>query len=271
MKEVVLINGKQQSELSVFNRLTQFGDGLFETCVTRNFQLLLWSAHFKRLEKGRVQLKINPVDEKVWLQDINTALKVLNKTDAVVKIILSRGESPRSYGFEKDIKPTRIVIVSTMPNIIPEYTLSVCHNGYANNSLLANIKHCNRLEQILARSELRADECIMLDEHQCVISVTQGNIFAVQDNVLLTPNLDKCGIAGTRRFAVFKIAHALGLPVKITTLTLKKLLACNEVFITNSVIGIKPVIRINKTTFKQGNITQKLIDKFKEITKISLF
>lgn len=265
MKEVVLINGKQQSALGVFNRLTQFGDGLFETCVMRNSQLLLWSEHFKRLEKGRVQLKINPVDEKVWLQDINVALKVANKIDAVVKIILSRGASLRGYGFEKDIKPTRIVIVSAIPNVVNEYTLSVCHSGYANNPLLANIKHCNRLEQILARSELRADECIMLDEHKCVISVTQGNIFAVQNNVLLTPNLDQCGIAGTRRFAVLKIAHELGLQVKITTLTLKKLLACDEVFITNSVIGIKSVACINKTTFKHGNITQTLIDKFKGI------
>jgi hypothetical protein len=31
MKEVVLINGKQQTTLSVFNRRTQFGYGLFET------------------------------------------------------------------------------------------------------------------------------------------------------------------------------------------------------------------------------------------------
>lgn len=265
MKEVVLINGKQQSTLSVFNRLTQFGDGLFETCVLQNSQLLLWSAHFARLEKGRAQLNINPVDEKTWLQDINTALEVANTTNAIVKIILSRGESLRGYGFEQDIEPTRIVIVSKPPKLPDEYTLSVCRSGYANNQHLANIKHCNRLEQILARSELRGDECLMLDENQCVISVTQGNIFAVQDNMVLTPNLDQCGIAGTRRFVILKIARELGLQVKITTLTLKALLACDEVFITNSVIGIKPVTGINKTVFKQHNITQKLIDKFQEI------
>ncbi len=265
MKEVVLINGKQQSEISVFNRLTQFGDGLFETCLVRNSQLLLWSAHFERLEKGRVQLNINPVDERVWLHDINTALKIAHKTEAVIKIILSRGESLRGYGFEKTIEPTRIVIVSTMPHQTSEYTLSVCPSGYANNPLLTNIKHCNRLEQILARSELEVDECIMLDENQCVISVTQGNIFAVQDGIVLTPNLDQCGIAGTRRLVVLKLAHELGIQVKITTLTLKTLLACDEVFITNSVIGIKPVIGVNKTVFKRGNITQKLINQFKEI------
>jgi 4-amino-4-deoxychorismate lyase len=78
MKEVVLINGKQQSTLSVFNRLIQFGDGLFETCVAENTSLLFWSQHFERLEKGRIQLKINPVSEKVWLEDISVALRVAN-------------------------------------------------------------------------------------------------------------------------------------------------------------------------------------------------
>ena len=258
MKEVVLINGKQQSTLSVFNRLTQFGDGLFETCIAENTNLLFWSQHFERLEKGRVQLKINPVSEKVWLEDISVALTIANTTNTVVKIILSRGESMRGYGFEENIKPTRLVIVSAMPEIPSEYALSICQSGYANNQLLSNIKHCNRLEQILARSELGADECIMLDDNDCVISVTQGNIFAVKHSVLLTPNLDKCGIAGTRRAMVLKIAGELGLQVRVEPLILQELLECNEVFITNSVIGIKPVTSINERDFIQRTITQKL-------------
>jgi 4-amino-4-deoxychorismate lyase len=265
MKEVVLINGKQQSTLSVFNRLIQFGDGLFETCVAENTSLLFWSQHFERLEKGRIQLKINPVSEKVWLEDISAALRVANMTNAVVKIILSRGESRRGYGFEEYIKPTRLVIVSMMLEVPSEYTLSICHSGYANNQLLSNIKHCNRLEQILARSDLSADECIMLDDNDCVISVTQGNIFAIKHRVLLTPNLDKCGIAGTRRAMVLKIAGELGLQVRIESLILQELLECDEVFITNSVIGIKTVASIGEKFFTQQIITQKLIQIFKKI------
>ena len=33
MNRIILINGKDQTKLSVFNRLVQFGDGLFETCL----------------------------------------------------------------------------------------------------------------------------------------------------------------------------------------------------------------------------------------------
>ncbi|SMN14241.1 Aminodeoxychorismate lyase [uncultured Candidatus Thioglobus sp.] len=265
MKEVVLINGKQQSQLSVFNRLTQFGDGLFETCVVKNAQLLFWSAHFSRLEKGRKQLKINRISEQQWLKDIAKALLIAKLEQAVVKVVLSRGQSMRGYGFEADIEPTRLVIVSKMPDkILSEYTLSVCNSGYANHQLLSNIKHCNRLEQILARSDLRADECIMLNDDGWVISVTQGNIFAIKSGVLLTPSLEKCGIAGTRRAVILKIATALDLQVKVGILTLQALNDCDEIFISNSIIGIKSVTAINEKCFDQHTITRQLAQALEE-------
>ncbi|TEU21352.1 MAG: endolytic transglycosylase MltG [Gammaproteobacteria bacterium] len=263
MNKVVLINGKKQTKLSVFNRLTQFGDGLFETCLVKEGRLLLWSEHFLRLEKGRSQLKINPVSEKQWLKDIAKALSIAKLDQAVVKVMLSRGESQRGYGFEVGIEPTRIIIVSSVPEkALNQYVLTTCQSGYATNQLLSNIKHCNRLEQILARVELQSDEGIMLDDNGCVISVTQGNIFAIKSGVLLTPGLDECGIEGTRRSTVLKIAKDLGLQVNVGAITLQELYECDEVFITNSVIGIKPVTKINHKVFTQQQATQKITHTF---------
>ena len=263
MSHIVLINGKKQTKLSVFNRLTQFGDGLFETCLVKDGRLLFWTEHFSRLEKGRVRLKINQVSEKQWLKDITKVLSIAKLDQAVIKIILSRGESKRGYGFEKNIEPTRVVIVSPMPEqMLAQYVLTTCNSGYATNQLLSNIKHCNRLEQVLARADMSRDECIMLDENGYVISVTQGNIFAIKSNVLLTSGLDQCGIEGTRRSIVLKIAHDLDLQVNVGALTLQELYECDEVFITNSVIGIKSVVQINEKKFTQHKITQQLINAF---------
>ncbi len=267
MNKVVLINGKKQTKLSVFNRLTQFGDGLFETCLVKEGRLLLWSEHFLRLEKGRTQLKINPVSEKQWLKDIAEALSITKLDQAVVKIILSRGESQRGYGFEKDIKPTRVIIVSAAPRkTSSQYTLTTCQSGYTTNQLLSNIKHCNRLEQILARVDLHSDECIMLDDNGCVVSVTQGNIFALKSGVLLTPSLDECGIEGTRRSAILKIANDLGLKVNVGAITLKELYKCDEVFVTNSVIGMKSITKINHKVFTQQEETKRLSHAFNKHT-----
>ena len=259
MKQVVLINGKNQSQLSVFNRLTQFGDGLFETCVVDKDKLLFWNAHFIRLEQGCKRLKIATIAERRWLKDIRAALLIAKLDRAVVKIILSRGESIRGYGFSPEIKPVRIVIVSEMPKKIPhQYTLTTCDSGYSSNPLLSNIKHCNRLEQILARANMHSDECIMLGANGNVVSTTQANIFAIKNGVLLTPNLDNCGIQGTRRSAILEVAGKLAIKVEIGALSLPQLLECDEVFISNSVIGIKSVNNINTQAFIVHTITDKI-------------
>ncbi len=259
MKHIVLINGKKQSKLSVFDRSVQFGDGLFETCVVKDRKILFWSEHFSRLERGRKKLKINEVGSGQWLKDIAKAISISKLDNAVVKIILSRGESLRGYGFDEKITPTRIVIISSLPEKVPdEYALTLCKSGYATNQILSGIKHCNRLEQVLARSDMSADECIMLDENGHVISTTQANIFAIKSNVILTPALDECGIEGTRREVILKIARELGMQVDVCSLSVSELLESDEVFIANSVIGIKSVSKINQQQFDQHVTTEKV-------------
>lgn len=262
MNSSLLINGKKQNKLSVLNRLVQFGDGLFETCLIEDARLLFWSKHFSRLKKGCHQLKIHPVSESIWLKEIAKALIISRLDRAVVKIILSRGQSTSGYGYKKNIKPTRIVIVSPVPDLPWQYHLDVCSSGYAGNQLLSEIKHCNRLEQILARSELQAQECVMLNQNAQVISVTQGNIFAIRNQVIFTPSLTDCGIEGTRRSVVFDLVEALGLQLEVCCLPLAELLKADEVFITNSVMGIKPVAKINQQLFNHHQITNQLISAF---------
>ena len=63
MNPVVLINGEEQAKISVFNRNMQYGDGLFETCVARDNQILFWPRHYSRLEIGCVKLNIKKIDE----------------------------------------------------------------------------------------------------------------------------------------------------------------------------------------------------------------
>ena len=263
MSTTVLINGHRRTKLDVSDRLVQFGDGVFETCIVKKGQLLFWQAHFSRLTKGAQTLKINLVDEKLWINDISKALRISKLDQAVVKIILSRGQSQRGYGFDSSIQPTRVVIVSPMPKNLPNaYQLSTCQSGYSINQNLANIKHCNRLEQILARTNMSTNECLMLDDSDSVISVTQGNIYAIKDSVLLTPSLAECGISGTRRSVVLSLAKDLGLTLNIGRLTLQDLYAADEVFITNSVIGIKPVDKIHEKSFTQHTQTQRLIKAY---------
>lgn len=264
MNRITLVNGKKQNKLSITNRLTQFGDGLFETCLVVNGKMLLAKQHFARLDKGAKRLQITPIERTIWLKDISKAMSAVKFKRAVVKMILSRGETERGYGFDDTIEPVRIVIISKAPDLPADLSLNLCQSGYAYNQLLAEIKHCNRLEQILARRNMIEQECIMLDPQGQVVSVSQGNIFAVKDGVLLTPGLDECGIEGTRRQLVIELANQLNIPVEICTLTMAELLECDEIFVTNSVMGIMPIRQVNKQIFAEHAITEKLNNAFKQ-------
>ena len=266
MTPIVLINGAKQSKISIFNRNIQFGDGLFETCVVENKKILFWVNHFARLNRGCEQLKISKVDESVWLSDVKKALSLCSYDRCVVKLILSRGESLRGYGFKDDIKPVRAVIVSELQKttLNNSFCLEYCQSGYDSNPKLAGIKHCNRLEQVLARAGLKSDEGIMLDENHNVISVTQGNIYAIHGNTLITPKLDKCGVEGTRRAVILDLAKLLGIKVKVDTLSVKELGQADEVFISNSIIGIQSISQIGDISFSENLITKKIKDAFTE-------
>ena len=266
MTPIVLINGAKRSKTTVFNRNTQFGDGLFETCVVESKNILFWPYHIARLNKGCKKLGIAQVDESFWLSDIRKALSISRLNNCVVKIILSRGESLRGYGYSDDIKPVRIVIVSEGPKSphSKNLTLGFCDSGYAQNPKLAGIKHCNRLEQVLAREGLEHDEGIMLDEGGNVISVTQGNIYSIYANTLNTPRLDQCGIEGTRRTIILEIASELGLQVNVGPLSVDKLMESDEVFVSNSVMGIQSVTKIGDMSFSSNGETESIKSVFEE-------
>ena len=266
MNPVVLIDGKKQSKASIFNRNTQFGDGLFETCLVENKKLLFWSNHFERMKLGCDRLKISMIDETLWLSDIKKAFSLMKIDNCIVKLVLSRGESLRGYSYKDNIRPIRITIVSELKknNQDKGFSLEFCNSGYNSNPKLAGIKHCNRLEQVIARAGIKVDDGIMLDENENVVSVTQGNIFCVQGNRLITPNLDKCGIEGTRRAVILKIAVDLGFDINIKNLSVAELLRSDEVFISNSIQGVGPVNQIEDFVYSKHKITEIISETLKE-------
>ena len=258
MDSIAIINGKEQSNISIFNRNFQYGDGLFETCVVNNNQILFWEKHLSRLDIGCRKLKIKNIEEEIWLKDIKKALSLTSKKNCVLKLILSRGNSQRGYSYSDDILPVRVVIVSEMKNVQAKesFSLEYASSGYHSNPNLAGIKHCNRIEQILARSSLKRDEAIMLDENQNIISVTQGNIYFIFGQSLVTPKLDRCGVIGSRRSLILELAESIELNVEQGNVSMNDAKKADEAFISNSIMGIQSV-----NSIEEYQLTKRLVTK----------
>ena len=269
MDSIAIINGKEQSNISIFNRNFQYGDGLFETCVVNNNQILFWEKHLSRLDIGCRKLKIKNIEEEIWLKDIKKALSLTSKKNCVLKLILSRGNSQRGYSYSDDILPVRVVIVSEMKNVQAKesFSLEYASSGYHSNPNLAGIKHCNRIEQILARSSLKRDEAIMLDENQNIISVTQGNIYFIFGQSLVTPKLDRCGVIGSRRSLILELAESIELNVEEGNVSMNDAKKADEAFISNSIMGIKSVNSIEEYQLPKKMITEQIKIAFESATQ----
>ena len=262
-----LINGLPGDQISVLDRGFQYGDGVFETIALKNGMLLYWDEHLKRLIKGCERLYIPVPDTNLLLQDAQTLCSGVDK--GVIKIIISRGLGGRGYQQPDPAMPTRVVRLHSTKNYpqsnwVDGVNVIICESVLGTNKQLAGLKHLNRLEQILARNEwsdVNVAEGIMLDSHNNVIEGTSTNVFIVSDGEILTPDLENCGVEGVMRAIVMKIIASTQFSCKVSEIPLSKFLGADEVFLTNSLIGIWPVKKVDNVALSVGPISQLLWKK----------
>ncbi len=262
----IIINGEKQSSIESTDRGLQYGDGLFETIALRNGKLQYWQAHLQRLNRGCDKLNLPYVTENTWLEDIK---KLIISEDGVVKLMITRGSGGRGYNVPEQVNITRIVSVHDYPSYPDSYyergvKVKLCKTSVSINSSLAGIKHLNRLENVLARNECRDEkiaEGLMCNDAGYVIEGTMTNLFAVQNNALYTPILKQSGIEGIIRNRVIELAKQNERVVQQINITLEQLLKMDEVFLTNSLIGIWPVMEIEQQQYGVGPVTRQLMEQ----------
>jgi 4-amino-4-deoxychorismate lyase len=259
----ILVNGLPAEHISVTDRGLLYGDGLFETLAVDAGRPLLWDAHLQRLLAGCARLGL-PKPDVDALADEATRV-CAGQARAVLKIIITRGPSSRGYAPPPVATPTRILSRSPWPdypaaNARHGVAITWCATPLARNPRLAGIKHLNRLEQVLARAECLPPyaEGLMCDTDGQVIAGTMSNLFAVTGDTLATPDLSQSGVAGVMRAQVLAVARERGLDCRERRLTPAEVEAADELFLTNSVIGLWPVNRLGVRTYPIGNVTQTI-------------
>lgn len=265
MTLAALINGVAVSDLShaaaLNDRGLHYGHGLFETMLLVDGQVRFLEAHLERLHDGCARLGIPAPAREALLEEIAQTTRSLRS--AVVKIIVTRGVG-RGYRPTADVEPTRIVAVYGAPERIKSAIVARwCETRLGRNARLAGMKHLNRLEQVLAQSELDAaafDEGLMLDTEGELVAATAGNIFVVRDGLLATPDLRYCGVAGVMRRQVLRAAAALGIAATEEPLWPHDLELASELFVTNAVRGIQSVVALDQLRWSEGPVAKRLRD-----------
>ena len=262
-----LINGELNDQIAISDRGLQYGDGLFETIAVEDGQCEHWHEHMSRLAEGCERLKIPVPDAQLLLSEAQQLFA--DKHLAVLKIMITRGSGGRGYKIPDTVSATRIISIHEWPtlpsmNKVLGIQLHLCETKLSHQPALAGIKHLNRLEQVLARSEWQdtdIGEGLMADINGNIIEGTMSNYFAVINGELITPEIVDCGVAGIMRAHIIRQAVLHEITVRERNMKIDELLLADEIFVCNSIIGIWPVRQLLDTHYNViGHVTAKIMN-----------
>lgn len=220
-----------------------YGDAHFTTAKVIDGETEFIDLHLNRLRHAHKTLKFNPI---LWqklhiiMEQIASSLKM-----GIVKVHISRGLATRGYG---QLARTQPYIFISTTELAPDFsasieqpvTLAILETKLGHQPMLAGIKHCNRLEQVLIASELeqkQLEDGLVLDINNNLIETSKANVFWFDGNKWSTPSLANSGIAGVMREHIISKVD-----VEIANVNIDVLLEnVKAMFICNSLIGIRAV------------------------------
>ena len=259
------VDGVRGETLPADDRGLHYGDGLFESIGVRAGIARFLEAHLARLASGCARLGIRFSSMAELRAEIAAAL-ALAPPRAMLKIIVTRGSAMRrGYAPQGTESARRLMSLwpeAALPTSVAEgVALHRATFTLADNPTLAGIKHLSRIENVMAAGEVAASgafEALLLDGSGHVISGAMSNVFLVRDGQVLTPRLDRCGVAGVMRGVVLRECASLGITAEDRRVSLDALLAADEVFITNARVGVVPVLRVGEHSFHMTAVARRL-------------
>lgn len=271
-----------EAALSVFDYGLLYGLGLFETMRASKAKTLFLEKHISRLQRGAESLSIAlPFGLARAASAIQETLTANGLTEARVRLTVTAGDGQLGPSAPPEGPPSWFITASPF-HAISEEEYERGHRAVISTirrsslSVVPRNKTTNLIENMLAQRQARdkgVEQAVMLNEKRCVAECAFSNIFFTAYGGLQTPSLD-CGILpGITRDAVIGIALKLGLRLDERWINAEEIWDAEEVFITNSILGVLPVTAINGRTIRggtPGKITRKLTMAYADMVKEQL-
>lgn len=283
--KMIYLNGKffteQKAKLNFNDRGFLLGDGIFETMRAYDGKIFCLSDHYERLKDAAHYLGI-PFEYSLGkIKKISKELLSVNALDgknASLRLTLTRGSGPRGLLPPKHIKST--LMFTAFPFLNKTFNpLNVVISPIRRNefSPLSRIKSLCYLDNIIAKTQAvakGADECILLNTQGNVVCGSAANLFIVTEKGIITPPVEDGTLPGITRKILIKICKEKSFPLFEETINQSVLIEVKEIFFTNQLIEIQPVIKINNHLINEGcigNITIILKKHYKDFIKNSCF
>ena len=245
------------------NRAFKYGDSVFETIKVINGKLVFWEEHYFRLMASmrmlRMKIPMNFTLEFLHDEILKTVL-VNTKNNSRVRLCITRKDggfyTPTTNEIDYLIESHEIRF-TTKDN----YKVDLFKDFYLYSGHLSTIKTNNKLIHTLASifaKENDLDNCILLNERKVIVEATNATLFLIKGNTIKTPLLTEGCLKGIAREKVINIIESNNdYDIEETVISPFEIQKADEVFITNSIMGIQPITNYRKKTFST-DISKKL-------------
>ncbi len=251
-----------QARISPLDRGFLFGDGIYEFIAYYNGRPVGFNQHIERLFNGLHSIGIeSPLTKADWRVHCDRLLQDNDTSTSGVYIQVSRGaDTKRSHSFPEGVTPTVFIMLVDMPSgedlheqrekglrIISEQDRRWRNCDIKSTALLGNILH---FQHAVGGGY---DETLLFNTDGELTEGAASNVFAVIDGEVVTPQLDGQKLAGINRQIILDVLRGkTNIPVREDVVTLEQARGADEIWFSNSAVGIIPVVEMDGKSVSQG-------------------
>lgn len=225
-----------------------YGAACFETMRATGGAIFRLGRHLQRLAAGLDAMGVHAPPRATLTGAVRETLEANGldggSAEARVRLTVSAGPGDGRPDLAAASAPTVLVTAEPLPAPPGPARLMVATQRLDEQRPLREAKTANYLPLLLALREARAagcDDALLINHRGHVAEAATANMFAIVGGTLVTPTLDDGPLPGITREAVIECAAAIELAAVERSQTLDQLIEASEVFITNSVVGVRPV------------------------------
>ena len=269
---------RSKAGVSPFDSSVQNGDAVWEGLRLYRGRIFKLQEHLDRLRMSAELLDYRgyPSDEEL-IGQLKATLAANGMSDSVhVRLTVSRGVKYTS-GLDPRINTEGCSFFILAEHKAPVYSKSglVLHTAKTRRPfadvLNQHIHSCNQLTSILAKLEANAagaDDALMLDTEGNLAETNATHVFLVKDGIVETSTTKACP-EGITRQTVLSLCREHDIPNEVRDIPEAEIHQADEVFCTGTMGEIAAVVRIDETTFGDGQpgpVTSRLSDLYSQVT-----
>jgi len=268
------------SFLNQRNRGLRYGDSLFESLRTVKGKLFFWEDHYLRLMASMRMLRMEiPMNFTMEFLDeqIRAVVAANQLSDAAARIRITVFRNDGGLYLPETNAISYCIEAGAMENsfyILEEthYEVELFKDYYVNADMLSTLKTNNKIINVVGSifaKENDYDNCLLLNNDKQVVEVLNGNLFLVKDNSIKTPPLKDGCLNGIIRKKLIEMLKKLEeYELQESSISPFELQKADELFMTNSIIGIRPITKYRKKVFAD-TVAKDLLGKLNAMARLA--